>query len=185
MNTIAAIHARQSIGVLKPNPVSRQQIEILLDAAAQAPNHYKVRPWRMVVLTGNARDRLGEVLEQIFRARFPEANEGALAKERGKPLRAPLVIAVGVDKSEDPRVKEIENVCAAAAACQNILLAATDLGLAGHWRTGDAVNEVAVKTFLGLAPDQQLIAFLYLGAPAASVEATTRPSFEDRVLWMD
>lgn len=185
MNTIEAIQLRQSIGKVKPDPISRERIGLLLHAGAQAPNHYSVRPWRFVVITGDARKRLGEVMAQVFQRRFPSADDKALAKERAKPLRAPLLIAVGVDPPEDSRVIEIENVCAAAAACENILLAATEIGLAGHWRTGDVAREPEVKRFLGFTPAQHLIAFLYLGLPAEAMGKKVRPSYEDRVTWMD
>jgi nitroreductase len=185
MNVIEAIYARQSVGNVKPDEIARADIEKLLGAAAQAPNHYKVRPWRFVVIAGEARSRLGEALAQSFLRKSPQVGQDGLEKERAKPFRAPLIIAVGVDKPSEPRVQEIENVCAAAAACQNILLAAIDLGIAGYWRTGDAVRDPAVKALLGLAPDQELIAFLYLGYPAVQTEPRERPGFEDRTTWLE
>ena len=184
MNTIEAIHARRSEGHVKPDPIPRGQIEILLDAAVQAPNHYQVRPWRFIVIEGAARDRLGDALAQALHRKHPDLDEGALAKERAKPLRAPVILAVGVDKPTEARVLEIENICAAAAACQNILLAATDLGLAVHWRTGAPVSDPEVKEFLGLAADHVLIAFLYIGYPAVETERRERPGFADRTSWL-
>ena len=127
MNVLDAIYTRQSVGKMKPDPVPKADIEKLLSAAVQAPNHYKVRPWRFVVLTGEGRSKLGDVMAQVLKRRFPDVEQAALDKERGKPLRSPVVIAVGVDKPDDPRVLEIENVCAAAAACENILLAAGEV----------------------------------------------------------
>lgn len=184
MNVIEAIYARQSVGNVKSDEISRADIEKLLGAAAQAPNHYKVRPWRFVVITGEARKRLGEALAQAFLRKSPLVGQDGLEKERAKPFRAPLIIAIGVDTPAEPRVQAIENVCAAAAACQNILLAAVELGIAGYWRTGDAVREPEVKAILGLAPDQELIAFLYLGYPATPAEPRERPGFEDRTTWL-
>ena len=189
MNVIDAIHTRQSIGKVKPDPVPREIIEKLLSAAVQAPNHYKVRPWRFVVLTGAGRERLGEVMAQVFKEQCfnlpPETLEKALDKERSKPLRSPVLLAVGVDKPSDSRVIEIENVCATAAACQNLLLAAHGLGLAAKWRTGDAARDPKVKQFLGFEPDQHLIAFLYIGYPEFEPEPVQRPSYDDRTVWMD
>jgi len=186
MNVIEAMYHRQSIGKMKPDPVPRGDIEKLLGAAVQAPNHYKVRPWRFVVLTGAGRSKLGEVMARVFRRRFPDVEAAALDKERAKPLRSPVIIAVGVDSlGEDPRVLEIENICAAAAACENILLAAGELGIAGHWRTGDAVMEPEVKQFLGLGAAQHLIAFLYLGYPEVWPPDRERPGFEERTVWID
>jgi nitroreductase len=185
MEIIDAIHKRHSVGKMKPDPVPREVIEELLSAAAQAPNHYKVRPWRFVVLTGPGRERLGEVMAEVFHRKFPDVKPEALDKERLKPLRSPLLIAVGVDRPADPRVLQIENVCAAAAACENTLLAALEFGLAGHWRTGEAAREPAVRKFLGFEAEQQIIAFLYLGYPEGIQEAPERPGFADRTVWID
>jgi nitroreductase len=185
MNVIEAIYARQSVGNVKQDEIPRADIESMLGAAVQAPNHYKVRPWRFVVIAGEARKQLGEALAQAFLRKSPQVGQDGLDKERAKPFRAPLIIAVGVDRPAEPRVQEIENVCAAAAACQNILLAALELGIAGYWRTGDAVRDPQVKALLGLAPDQELIALLYLGYAAMPVEPRQRPGFEDRTTWLE
>lgn len=185
MDVFEAIHTRQSVGKVRADPIPRVSIEKLLAAGAQAPNHYKVRPWRFVALTGAGRERLGEVMAQSFREKFPEVPEDALQKERAKPLRAPLIIAVGVDKPTEPKVDEIENIAAAASACQNMLLAAHALGLGAIWRTGDGARDPRIKQFLGFAPDQHLIGFLYIGYPETAPEPRPRPGFEDRTEWMD
>jgi len=185
MDTLTAIHTRFSVPKVGPAPVPRALVEALLWAAVQAPNHYRVRPWRFVVLSGDARQRLGEVMAQSFSKKFPKSPPEVLDKERAKPLRSPLLIAVGVDEPSDPRVIEIENICAAAAACQNLLLAAHDLGLAAQWRTGDAVRDPLVKDFLGFEPAQQVIAFLYIGFPEHGPAPYERPGFEEHTVWME
>ncbi|MEW5827951.1 MAG: nitroreductase [Chloroflexota bacterium] len=184
MDAIEAIFTRQSIGKVKPDPVPAEVIERLLLAAVQAPNHYKVRPWRFVVLTGAGRERLGRVLADSFHAKFPEVPPEALEKERNKALRSPVLVVVGVDKPAEPRVVEIENICAAAAACQNLLLAAHAEGLAAKWRTGSPATDPAVKQFLGFEPDQHLLAFIYIGYPEGEVPPVERPSFDDRTVWI-
>jgi nitroreductase len=183
MDVLEAINLRQSIGKVKPDPVSRELIERLLSAAVQAPNHYKVRPWRFVVLTGSARERLGEVMAESLRQRDPNADGEALARERAKPLRAPVLIAVGVDQPSLPKVIEIENVCAAAAATQNLLLAAHALGLAAMWRTGDAARDPGIKAFLGFEADQRVIGLVYVGYALSEPLPPARPSYEDRTVW--
>lgn len=185
MNTIEAINARHSVGNFKPDAVSRNVIESLLSAAVQAPNHHKIRPWRFFVIAGAARDRLGEAMAEGLRRRNPLIGEESLIRERAKPLRAPAIIAVAVDRPTEERIIEIENICAAAAACQNLLLAATDLGLASYWRTGDAARDPVVKEFLGLEASQPLIAFIYVGYPGAILESPPRPGFDDRTTWLD
>ncbi len=185
MDALAAIHTRQSIPKVKPDPVPRELIEQILSAAVQAPNHHHVRPWRFVVLTGEARSRLGEVMSRSKWEREPDVVEAVLDIERARPLRAPVLIAVGVDKPGDPKVVEIENICATAAAMENMLLAAHALGLGAMWRSGPATFDPLVKAFLGFAPDQHLIGFLYIGYPEFEPAAKARPSFEDRTVWME
>jgi nitroreductase len=185
MDTLEAILTRHSIPKVKLDPVSRQTIEKLLQAAVQAPNHYRVRPWRFVVLTGKSREALGEIFAQSLKKQNPQVPQAGLDVERAKPLRAPLLMAVGVDKPADERVLEIENICAAAAAVENLLLAAHALGLGAMWRTGPAARDPQVKQFLGLSIEQELIGFIYIGYPELVPAPVERSSFEDRTVWME
>jgi nitroreductase len=184
MDAIKAIFTRQSISEVQPDPIPREIIEKLLSAAVQAPNHYKVRPWRFIIMSGEGLIKLGEVIAGSFKARFPQVSEEAMEKEGKKALRAPVLIAVGVDKPSEPKVLEIENICAAAAAVENLLLAANALGLAAKWRTGDEARDPRVKEFLGFAPDQHVIAFIYIGYPMGKIEPVNRPGFIDRAVWL-
>jgi len=185
MELFDAIHRRQSQGKVKQDALPRETIEKLLSAAVQAPNHYKVRPWRFVVLTGKGRDKLGDVMAASQRDRHPDFPQEAFDKTRGLPLRAPVLIAAGADKPSEEKVLEIENVCAVAAACQNLLLAAEALGLGAKWRTGEWARDAKVKEFLGFAPDQHIVGFLYIGYPEFTPEPRERPSFEDRAVWIE
>lgn len=185
MDALDAIFTRQSVNTVRADPVPRELVERLLSAAVQAPNHYRVRPWRFIVLQGQARERLGDVFVDILREKQPDLPQAAYDKERAKALRAPLLIAVGVDAPADARVLAQENLCAVAAAVENLLLAAHALGLAGKWRTGDPAVNPRVHAFLGLQPGQALAAFLYIGYPESEPTPGTRPSFEDRTVWME
>ena len=118
-------------------------------------------------------------------ARHPEFPPEAFEKCRAVPLRAPVVIAVGVDTPSEPKVLEIENVAATAAAIQNLLLAAHGMGLGAKWRTGEWARDPMVKKFLGFEAEQHIIGFIYIGYPEFIAEPTARPSFEDRTVWME
>ena len=186
MELFEAIYQRQSVGKVRPDPVEPEVIEKLLAAAAQAPNHHRVRPWRFIVLSGQARNRLGDIMAASLQARQPETPTAALDVERSRPLRSPVLIAVGVDLPSEPKVVEIENICAAAAATQNLLLAAQASGLAAIWRTGPAANDPAVKRFLGLQPEQRLIGLIYLGYPMEGERPLPqRPDHSDRTSWLN
>jgi nitroreductase len=139
-------------------------LERILAAGASAPDHGRLRPWRFIVIRGAGRARLGEVFAEALRRRDPAAPEAALEQERGRPLRAPLVIAVAaaLDR-EHAKIPEIEQILSTGAAVQNMLLAAHAQGYGGKWLTGANAYDDHVKAALGLAPDHRLVAFLYLG----------------------
>lgn len=167
---------------------TREQIKHILEAATHAPNHYKVEPWRFFVLIGQARADLGQVMEQSLKARMSETTsekaQAILNKERNKLLRAPVVIVVATEAPTQPNVLEIENIEATAAAVQNMLLAAEELGLAAMWRTGDAAYDPHVKRWLRLSPRDHIVAFVYLGFPAIPhLERHPRP-VEEKTTWL-
>jgi nitroreductase len=164
---LAALRERRSAAKLKPDPVAEGLIEQVIEAATWAPNHRLTEPWRFVVVIGESRKALGDVMARSMRDRLPqpesETAKAQLEKERNKPLRAPVVIAVAALPATDPRVVESEEVAAVAAAVQNMLLAAEALGLGAMWRTGDSAFDPKVKAFLGLPPEARVVAFVYLG----------------------
>lgn len=167
---------------------TRKQIERLLEAATHAPNHHKVEPWRFFVLAGDARRALSEVmaasLAERLRAKPNEKGEAMLTKERTKLLRSPVVIVVAAEHPQQPNVLEIENIEAVAAAAENMLLTAEEMGLACMWRTGEAVYDHRVKRWLGLRPEDAIVAFLYVGFAAVPKLERHPTSFEQKTTWL-
>ncbi len=164
------IQQRRSIGKMTGQCPSRAQIQQLLEAASHAPNHHRVEPWRFFVLAGHAREEFGAVLQESLLARMEdktsEKAQALLRKERNKPLEAPVVIAVVAEHAQQTKVMDIENIEATAAAVQNMLLVAEEMGLAAKWRTGDAAYDPPVKRWLGVSSEDHIVAFLYVGFPA-------------------
>jgi len=183
MDVLEAIYNRQSIGSVLPDDIPRQVIEGLLSAAVQAPNHHKVRPWRFIVIQGKGRLKIGEVMAQSLQTRVPEATPGAVQKERERLLRAPVVIAVGVDHPEDPRVDEIENVCAAAAAVQNLLLAARSHGLGATLTIWHLFREADFRRLLAVPDEYGLYALVPVGYPMGRFGPVRRRPVADVLHW--
>lgn len=167
MNPIDALLQRRSVSPRKlgERGPDDDELALMLRAGARAADHGSLLPWRFVVVRGEARARLGEVFAQARAARDPAATASDLDKERAKPLRAPLMIAVGAAVRHDhPTVRAVDQEHAAAAAAQNILLAAWALGYGAMWLTGSNAHDPAVKTALGLRAADAIVGFLYIGA---------------------
>lgn len=177
------LRSRRSMPRVRPECPPREIIEQVIDAAVWAPNHHLTEPWRFIVLTGEARRGLGDAMARGRLIRDGAVDPAKLDALRRKPLRAPVIVAVGViPASHEPEV-EIEEICAGAAAIQNLLLAAHGLGLAAMWRTGEAVFDPEVKVFLGLPADAHLLGFIYLGYPDGEPPRRTRRPAREFTTW--
>jgi nitroreductase len=168
---------RSNMNVDLERPVPREVVDDLLDLATWAPNHYRTNPWRFVVLTGKARERIGEIAARAAASR-PDAKESIVERQRAQFLRAPTVLVAASAPDEDP-IKHFENKHAVAAGVQNILLGAQAAGLAGAWRSGLAMTDPEVsrpvKEALGLDPKDEIVSFVYLGYPIGPPGAREKP----------
>jgi nitroreductase len=182
MNTIDTLLERRSAKSLTDPAPDAGALELLLACAARAPDHGRLRPWRFIVIRGAAREGLGELMAGQLRRKLPATSAEALQRERQKALRAPLIIAVAAVCDPAARIPAIEQILAAGAAAQNIMLAATALGFGAMWKTGDAAYDDTVKAALGLETRDAIVGFLYLGtAPADAVPPPARADWRDRV----
>ncbi len=119
---------------------------------------------------------LGEVFAAAFAARTPGATTAQLDRERAKPLRAPLVLAVTAAIAPDhPSVRVIDQQLAAGAAAMNLLNAAHMLGYGGIWLTGESCHDPVVKRALGLRAQDFNAGWLYLGTPTERPPPPSRP----------
>jgi nitroreductase len=170
LGAAAAVHARRSHKRLVEPAPQGADLEALLGAAAAAPDHGRLRPWRFYLLAGETQDAFGAVLADAYRRRCArrgvEPEAAKLAKERTKLARAPLVV-VAACVAVEGAVPEIEQIAATAAAVQNMLVVATALGYGSMWRTGEPAYDPTVKAALGLAPTDTIVGFVYLGTPPA------------------
>ena len=162
MDLLSGIESRVSAAKLGDPAPSRAHIEQIIRAGSRAPDHGRLRPWRFVVIEGAAREKLGAAMADLLRAKVPDANESQLAGERGKAMRAPAIIAVAARITKG-KIPEIEQVLAAGAAAQNMLLAAHALGYGAMWKTGGAAYDRKGEVMLGLEPEDHIVALLYLG----------------------
>ncbi len=170
MEALEALHTRVSIGRLGGEPPAGETLQKICRAALRAPDHAALRPWRFLRLTGSARERLGELFVEATQADEPDAPQAALNKAAGKPLRAPMIIVAIASYHAHDKVPEVEQVISAGAAVQNMLVAAHALGVGAMWRTGGMAYHAVVARGLGLAENESIIGFLYLGEVAGRIK---------------
>ncbi|WP_134495399.1 nitroreductase family protein [Microvirga pakistanensis] len=164
----------------EPGP-SAQEIDTLLTAAARVPDHGKLVPWRFILIEGEARGRLGEVLVRAFQADNPDADADKIAAERERFSQAPLVVAVVSRVVPHVKIPEWEQVLSAGAVCMNLLNAATALGYGASWLSGWACFDRRVLDALGLAPNERIAGFVHIGTAREKPTDRDRPNLADIV----
>ena len=161
--------------LLDPAPTAQQR-EVLFAAALRAPDHGQLRPYRFLTVEGQARQQLGDILAEAVQAQGGEVTQAALDKARAMPLRAPLVVVVVARLQEHFKVPKSEQLITAGCAAHAIELAAYAQGIGAVWRTGELSYAPQVAKGLGLAANEEVVAFLYLGT--AQNELRTAPKVD-------
>jgi nitroreductase len=163
MELLTAIESRSSaarLGLPAPTP---EHLARILDVAAHAPDHGRLRPWRFIVVDAGLRDGFALAAASAKRVRLPSMSEEQFAAECEKMKNSPTIVVVGCTVRREHKVPEIEQVIAAAAAAENLFLAAHDLGYGVMWKTGAAAYDAGVKAAIGLSAEDHIVGIMHLG----------------------
>ncbi len=167
MHISDAISTRRSIKKFTGRSVTREEIETLLAAAVAAPNHRLTQPWRFYVLGPDARQAYGLVLGERKARKIEDLDAARAMRDtvaaEHRVLPAMLIVAV-VD-NENPEIKE-EDYAAVMMAIQNLSLAALEIGLGTHIKTGAVMSDPSARTAAGVKDNERIVAVVNIGAPA-------------------
>jgi len=161
MDALTALKTRCCVRKYSPAPVTREQLEALADAGRRAPTARNVQPWEFIAVTTRP------ALTQL-------AN---LTDTGGFIAGAAACLAV---LCQDTKYY-LEDGC---AATENILVAATALGLGACWVAGDKKPYApAVARFLGVPPGYRLVALIPVGHPAEPVPPPPKRPLRELLHW--
>ncbi|KQC40350.1 nitroreductase [Frankia sp. ACN1ag] len=174
MDALACLMTRRTATrLVEPGPTT-EQLAVLLGAATTAPDHKMLRPWRFVVVRGDARATLAGAIAAAAQA-VGTLPEPVVRKAAGKATRSPALIAVVAARVES-KVPVAEQDASAAAAAQNICLAAHALGLASAWKSVPLPDSAQVRAAFGLADGEELVGWVELGTQAQAAPLPPRPA---------
>ena len=186
----AFVEARRSIRAFRARPVPPVLLDTLVEAACLAPAPHHTRPWRWVVLADPPRQRaLADGMGARWRADLagdglpPGRIDDLVAASRARLVAAPAALLgcltdEGLDRYPDERRRRAEwgmALLALGAAVENLMLTATDLGLASCWVAAPIFCPEEAGAALGLDPKWQPHALVLVGYPDPSYVARPRP----------
>ena len=145
--------------------IEKSLVEDLLKLADWAPTHAHTEPWRFIVFANDEVKEFCKNHAELYKSNIPA--EKFETSKYEKILHngdlASHIIAVYMKRGDNPKITVIEEICAVAAAIQNILLGAAALNIAALWSTGGLTYHPALKKYFNLNDDDQIIGLLYLG----------------------
>ena len=186
MNVIDAITQRRSIKKFQDRPVTREEIESLLDAAVLAPNHHLTQPWRFYVLGPESRRRYGLALGDRKARKLPDPDAANAVREKtaAEYESFPALIAVAMVVHENAETRE-EDYAAVMQAMNNMMLVAVERGLGTHVRTGAVLEDPAARTAVGVRDGERIVALLSVGVPAEVPAPKARRGASETTSWVE
>jgi len=153
-----------------PGP-SVDELDAILRLSARAPDHGKLFPWRFIVLEGEAKARLAERLTLLAGSQpDPEKAKQALRK-----LTAPPLAVAVISRVETGKIPEWEQVLSAGSVCTLMLLAAQGMGYGANWITDWYSYDAGANALLGLAANERVAGFVYIGTAVEAPLERVRP----------
>ena len=144
--------------------ISDEIVTSILENATWAPTHKKTQPWRFIVYRSlESRQSLSEMLRKNYLANTPESEQNEIKEKKitGRPLQAPLAIAIILSRNVDSGLPEWEEVAALACAVQNMYLTCTGTGLGAFWSTPGLAT--AERSFYRLEENEKCLGIFYAG----------------------
>src|SRR5262249_34144392 len=158
------------------------QLQRLLTSAIRVPDHGKLTPWRLLLIRGEARQRLGERLAAIHKHKEPDVPDSVLLKDRERYNFAPLIVAViARTNADNPKVPVQEQILSAGLVAYNLLLGAQALGFGAQWLTGWAAYDTDAAQLFGLAQNERIVSFVHIGTANEAAPERNRPVAADLV----
>ncbi len=180
----AFLAARQSQPAkLFAGPVpSRDALEPILAAALRVPDHGKLEPWRLIVLTKTDMARLADLAEA--RARDLGGDAEKIEKGRGQFDRGGLAVVVISAPQDVPKIPVAEQVLSAGALCLGLVNAATAAGWGANWLTGWVSHDAAfcARAF-GCTGAETVAGIVHIGTPGPAAPERPRPDLSRVVQW--
>jgi nitroreductase len=161
-----------------PAPTT-EEISTLLTVAARVPDHGRAIPWRFIVVDREGGERLGERIAAAYLADHADAPAASLDVERGRLVRAPLVIAIVSSPHEHPKAPELEQILSAGAAGMSLLIAANAMGYAANWHTEWYAYDRRIMAELGLTDGERIAGFVHIGTAVEKPADRPRPALDE------
>ncbi len=189
MEFFEVIYGRRAVRQYKPDPVRREDILKILDAANYAPSGMNNQQWEFIVVSGKKKIQLGDsyaIIADGYTSSWDQPQRDEFIGYARTYGGAPVLIVVLTEASDIRGISKM-NLESASAAMENLLLAARAMGLGTCWMTGPLQDEPNIRRILDIPDNKEIVALTPLGYPVSFPEALPRldPELKEKVRWVE
>jgi nitroreductase len=183
------ILSRRSISWKKMNGkiIPNETVNELLELAHWAPTHGRTEPWQFLVYSGDSLQQFGQAHADLYWQHTAEDKrlEATYEKLKHNVDKASHLVVSVMKRGDNPKITQLEEIAAASAAIQNILLGATALGIASFWSTGGMTHARALKDFLALGHEDVVLGLIFLGyTDEMPIQGMRKSIVSEKVKWL-
>lgn len=180
---------RRSVSWAKMNgqKIEDDVVRGLLELAHWAPTHGRTEPWMFYVYSGAALTAFGKAHADIYWAHTAEDKrmQATYEKLEHNVDKASHVVVAVMKRGANPKIPVLEEIAAASAAVQNVLLGAQALGIASFWSTGGMTLQPGLKTYLELGEEDMVLGLIFLGyTDEPAKEGVRNSTVSEKVKWL-
>ncbi|PIF01692.1 MAG: nitroreductase [Maribacter sp.] len=164
-------------------PISKENLDRILEAANWAPSHKRTEPWRFKVMRGESKARLGTFLSDKYYEVEEKPKRIKVKNLKENPAKSAVVIAICMQRDSNESIPEWEEIAAVAMAVQNMWLCCTEIGIGCYWSSPSLI--AYMDEFFDLAVGEKCLGFLYMGFFEGELQVGERSPVNDKVVWVD
>jgi nitroreductase len=188
------VRSRRSIRKFRKDPLSRENLHHIIEAASWAPSASNRQDWEFTIITSpTTKKRMEDIVRNCWKSILDKSETGVIKEELEKYAKnfdwfshAPALIVISAKRpeaflsnllgeaAEDVAGTEIS----AAMAAQNLMLAAHSFGIGSCCVTGPLAAQEALKELLGLGKRRKIVCLVALGYPTEQPQAPLRKPVE-------
>lgn len=190
MDCMEALLGRRSCRNFKPDPIEKEKVLKMLEAATYAPSPAHKQPWEFIVVNNLAYNKKIKEHGELVKAKVAERSGWTWLPSFNIDflMQSPTMIVVLADPSkyggehflDEPSLGYLEGC---ACAVQNMMLAAHAQGLGTLWWS--LFEKKDVRKIFGISEDKDPIGIVCVGYPQKLGNAPVRKSLEEKVRYID
>lgn len=162
-NILKSMLDRKSTARLQEPAPGALDLETMIQAAMTVPDHGSLKPYRFIVVQGEARKSFAQAMVASVAEKKGELPEAMIQKIEAKTTVAPMQIVIIFSPKLETKIVEWEQFASAACTGFALSLAAHVLGYGTIWKSFDGGSGEPLRKLFNMTKDEKVLGWINVG----------------------